>query len=76
MSADAEQLTGAWAERGAPDDYMHEETLHCGCCGRMIVRRAWVVTAPEEPGGELIFCEPVCERIYAEYWLPRHGGGR
>jgi len=36
----------------------------------MIARLAWVVG---EQGKELLFCSPHCERIYREYWLPRHG---
>ena len=39
---------------------------HCDCCGRVIVRLAWVA-------GGRVFCEPECERLYETYWLPRHG---
>jgi hypothetical protein len=32
-----------------------------------LVGRVWVT------GGRM-FCEPACEQLYHEYWLPRHGG--
>jgi len=31
---------------------------------------AWVVM---EDGEELVFCQPNCERLYRDYWLPRYG---
>jgi hypothetical protein len=45
--------------------------VHCDCCGRMMVARAWVESVP--PGGERRFCEPACALLYRDHWLPHHG---
>jgi hypothetical protein len=59
-------VTGAWEERGLAASYLEKGSVHCTCCGRVIVRRAWVVEGR-------VFCEPECERVYESYWRPRHG---
>jgi hypothetical protein len=59
-------VTGTWEERGLAASYLEKGSVHCICCGRVIVRRAWVVDGR-------VFCEPECERVYESYWLPRHG---
>ncbi|MHB1570584.1 MAG: hypothetical protein ACYC0H_15470, partial [Solirubrobacteraceae bacterium] len=59
-----------WARRGTADDYLVTSSVHCECCGRMIVGDAWVAAGD---GGEHIFCEPACEQLYRSHWLPRHG---
>ncbi len=59
-------MNGEWQERGLAADYLRKESVHCECCGRMIVRLAWVVEGR-------VFCEPDCERLFRSYWLPRHG---
>jgi hypothetical protein len=47
--------------------------VYCDLCGRLLPRRAW--TAVVE--GELRrFCEPDCETLYRDYWLPRHAASR
>jgi len=56
--------SGAWEERGLAASYLEQESVHCECCGRMIVRLAWV------SDGKL-FCEPECARVYRSYLLPR-----
>lgn len=67
MTDPAASEAGRWEERGHADNYLLKSTLHCTCCGRMLVGRVWVT------GGRM-FCEPACEQLYREYWLPRHGG--
>jgi uncharacterized protein CbrC (UPF0167 family) len=62
-------VTGSWEERGLAASYLEKESVHCECCGRVIVRRAWVVEGR-------VYCEPECERVYETYWLPRHGTDR
>ena len=57
-------MNGTWQERGVASDYLEKRSVHCECCGRMIVLRAWVTD-------EGVFCEPDCERIYREYLEPR-----
>ena len=59
-------MKGEWRERGLAGSYLESRSVHCACCGRVIVRLAWVVDG-------LDFCEPECERVYRTYWLPRHG---
>lgn len=58
---------GRWEERGHADNYLLKSSIHCSCCGRMIVRHAWVASGA-------VFCEPACEELYHDYWSPRHGG--
>jgi hypothetical protein len=64
------QSAGRWEERGTAADYFLSGSVHCDCCGRMLVREAWVAAVN---GGECVFCDPACERLYRTYWLPRHG---
>ena len=61
---------GEWQERGKARDYPQPQSVQCAACGRIIATRTWVVA---ERGRELLFCDPGCERIYREYWLPRYG---
>lgn len=65
-SSSQDTSIGQWEERGHADDYLVKTSIHCTCCGRMIVRHAWIV-------GECVFCEPACEQLYQDYWLPRYG---
>lgn len=67
MTGSAQPEIGRWEERGHAGNYLLKSTVHCTCCGRMLIAQAWV------SGGHL-FCEPSCEQLYREYWLPRHGG--
>ena len=57
-------MSGSWEERGLAADYLEKASVHCTCCGRMLVRLAWV-------SGEHVFCEPDCERIWEQYAEPR-----
>jgi len=61
---------GEWQERGRASDYLNQRDVDCVFCGKLIPRRAWVST---REGHELIFCDPECERLYQDYWLPRYG---
>jgi hypothetical protein len=42
----------------------------CRLCGRPLFGRVW---SAEVAGEEEVFCEPDCERLFHEYWLPRYG---
>ena len=59
-------MSGSWEERGLATSYLEKASVHCECCGRMIVRFAWVADGR-------VFCEPDCRRIWLEYILPRYG---
>ena len=43
----------------------------CRLCGRPLFGRVWSAEADGEPAD---FCDPDCERLFVEYWLPRYGG--
>ena len=49
---------------------METGAIRCDLCGKSIARKAWVVERDE---GEKLFCEPDCERLYDDYWLPKYG---
>lgn len=57
-------MSGEWQERGVAADYLEKASVHCDCCGRMIVRLAWVADG-------LVFCEPDCERVWRSYLAER-----
>jgi hypothetical protein len=57
---------GSWQELGGGRRYLETRSVHCTCCGRMLVARAWVED-------DRRFCEPSCATLYREFWLPRHG---
>jgi len=65
-----QQSMGEWQERGRASDYLNQRDVDCVFCGKSIPRRAWVLI---REGHELIFCDPECERLYQDYWLPRYG---
>ena len=60
----------SWEERGTVTHYLETASVHCDCCGRMIIRLAWVAS---DGGEERVFCSPDCEQLYRDYWLARHG---
>jgi ribosomal protein L24E len=62
-----------WQLRGKASDYLDPRPIVCDLCGKSIPRRAWVSV---HDGLELIFCDPDCERLYHEYWLPRYARGK
>lgn len=64
------QIMGEWQERGRASDYLNQRAVDCRFCGKSIPRRAWVAV---QDGRESIFCDPECQRLYREYWLPRYG---
>ena len=66
MSDATGTVAGRWDERGHAGNYLLKSSIHCACCGRMLVRRAWVSEGR-------VFCEPECEQLYRDYWIPRHG---
>ena len=42
----------------------------CRLCGRPLFGRVWTADANGAPAD---FCDPDCERLFHEYWLPRYG---
>jgi hypothetical protein len=66
MSGAAGAAAGRWEERGHAADYLLKSSVHCSCCGRMLIRLAWTSEGR-------VFCEPECEQLYRDYWIPRHG---
>jgi hypothetical protein len=62
-------MSGEWQQRGLAAQYLEKASVHCECCGRMIVRLAWVVN-------DRVFCEPECERVWRTYVVPRRREGR
>jgi hypothetical protein len=59
-------MSGEWQERGVASDYLEKSSVHCDCCGRMIMSLAWIVDG-------LVFCEPDCERVWRTYLAARRG---
>jgi hypothetical protein len=60
---------GKWRNRSTA--IYETEIVTCSICGKMIPLRCWVV--PQVNGSERIYCNPDCERLYLEYWLPKYG---
>ncbi len=48
-------------------------TVACRLCGRPLFGRAW---STETDGSAALYCEPGCEALFHEYWLPRYGDGK
>ncbi len=48
-------------------DRLRPTPVACRLCGRPLFARVWSA----EPGD---FCDPECETLFVQYWLPRHGG--
>jgi len=44
----------------------------CRLCGRPLFGRVW---SAEAEGETADFCDPDCEKVFHEYWLPRYGRG-
>jgi hypothetical protein len=51
-------------------DWSRPATVACRLCGRPLFGRVW---SAEVHGERLDFCEPDCETLFLEYWLPRYG---
>lgn len=47
--------------------WYEQRMVHCDLCGKIIPRDYWGV---HENGKKLVFCDPDCEQLYREYWLP------
>ena len=60
----------SWQDKGLANSYMETTSVRCSLCGKAIAKKAWVV---EGEHGEKIFCEPDCERLYIDYWIPKYG---
>ncbi len=56
---------GHWEENTAK---WYEQTMvYCNVCGKIIPKNFWIV---EEGAEKLVFCNPDCEQLYRDYWLP------
>jgi hypothetical protein len=60
---------GMWRQRSTA--IYDTEIITCTLCGKMIPMRYWVVEQAD--GSEKTFCDPDCEQLYREYWLPKYG---
>jgi hypothetical protein len=58
-------VTGGWVER--PVDWRQDDDRRCALCGRLLLGRVWLGADGRA------YCEPVCEQVHAEYYLPRYG---
>ena len=58
------------APRLGPSDG-HAGQVACRLCGRPLFGRVWSAEVDGEPAD---FCDPDCETLFVEYWLPRYGG--
>jgi len=67
-------LTMGYWKKTNVEDYSKgtEINNYCCLCGKIIPRNLWVV---EKDNQELQLCDPECERIYRDYWLPKYGKG-
>lgn len=56
---------GHWEENTAK---WYEQTMvYCDLCGKIIPKNFWVVKSETN---RLVFCNPDCEQLYGDYWLP------
>jgi hypothetical protein len=54
-----------------PDgDWTRRVILACRLCGKPLCGRVW---SAEFDGVRADFCDPDCESLLHDYWLPRHG---
>ena len=51
-------------------DWARPATVACRLCGRPLLGRVW---SAEAAGAMSDFCDPECEELFHEYWLPRYG---
>jgi hypothetical protein len=58
---------GKWIERTV--DWRAGVQCSCGVCGRPLPGRVWLVKID---GQAKEFCDPSCERLYRDYWVPRY----
>ncbi len=56
---------GRWDENTA--EWYEQTMIYCDLCGRIIPKNFWVV---EEGTERLVFCDPDCEQLYHDYWVP------
>jgi hypothetical protein len=59
---------GAWVV--PTPDWRTARHPACDLCGRPLTGRRWEVASGRTPG---VFCDAGCERLYLDYWIPRHG---
>ena len=57
-----------WVETDAR--WYDQQTVHCGCCGRLIARH---FLHADVDGERKIFCSEGCERLYRAYVLVERG---
>jgi hypothetical protein len=50
-------------------DWARPAAVACRLCGRPLFGRVW---SAEVEGVSADFCDPECETLFVEYWLPRY----
>lgn len=58
---------GRWEKNTAK--WFEQTMTYCDLCGRIIPKNFWVVEE-ERASARLVFCNPDCEQLYDDYWLP------
>ena len=58
---------GHWQDIELP--WYETKILNCSLCGKMIPRKVWIAKID---GEEREFCNPDCEKLNHEYWVPTH----
>ena len=58
---------GEW--RTLSGDWARPAYVACRLCGRPLFRRVW---SAEVDGANADFCDPGCETLLHDYWVPRH----
>lgn len=51
-------------------DWSRPPAVACRVCGRPLFGRVWSAEVGSERSD---FCDPGCEALFREYWLPRYG---
>lgn len=59
---------GEWRTPGG--DWARPVSVVCRLCGRPLFGRVWTA---ETEGSPTDFCDPECEALLHDYWLPRYG---
>ncbi len=56
---------GRWEENTAM--WFEQAMTYCDLCGRIIPKNFWVV---EQGTERFVFCNPDCEQLHTNYWVP------
>ena len=64
------QRQGSAGPDWARSEWARPGQVACRLCGRPLFGRVWSAAVD---GVAADFCDPDCETLFVEYWLPRHG---